>query len=659
MPANTQLLIIDDNVGTRYAIKRTLEHHGYHVDEAGTGEEGLAKIDATLPDALILDVNLPDISGFDIVRKLRNDPRTVLLPVIHVSAAAIATGDMITGLDAGADAYLIHPVDPDVLLATLRTLLRVRDTEAALRESEERFHDIFANIAAPIAVIDASLKVHESNHAFLRLLDPLQVSDRLSECFAEGQDEALAELVRCLQGRRRWSGSLRLRMGNTTRETEWRVTPYRSPDIGILFVDDVTEQRERERDQLEQLDSATSQLAHELENRARAEAQLLQAQKMDALGKLTGGIAHDFNNLLTGIITGVEMMTRRIDEGRIDGIPRLATTVLSSAQRAAALTHRLLAFARQQPLDARSADINKHVGSLDDLLRRTIGESIRLSMDLSPNPTVARVDVNQLENAVLNLVINARDALPQGGEIKVSTSVKSIHRDSALTDGDYVAVTVSDNGTGIDPDVIDKVFDPFFTTKPAGQGTGLGLSMIYGFARQSGGHARIRSRLGQGTEVTILLPTGELPRQAPTHRQQPRPVDGGHEHILLVEDMVTVRVLAAELLINAGYRCTQAADVETAQHLLENDPSIDLLLTDVGLPGMSGRELAEVARQGRPDLPVLLMTGYAANALDKEAFLGRTMDLITKPFEIDAFLRKVRSMLDARGPQLIERTNER
>ena len=650
MPVNTNLLIIDDNEETRGAIKRMLEHHGYRVDEASTGEEGLTKLEGAMPDALILDVNLPDISGFDIVRKLRGSPRTMLLPVIHVSAAAIATGDMITGLDAGADAYLVHPVDPDVLRATLRTLLRVRDTEAALRESEERFHDIFANIAAPIAVIDASLSVHESNHAFERLLDPSQVSGRLAGCFAEDQDGALAELTRCLKARQRWSGSLRLRMGNTTRETEWRVTPYRAPDIGILFVDDVTEQRERERDQLEQLDTATSQLAHELENRARAEAQLLQAQKMDALGKLTGGIAHDFNNLLTGIITGVEMMTRRIDEGRLDSIPRLVTTVLSSAQRAAALTHRLLAFARQQPLDARSADINKHVGSLDDLLRRTIGESIDLSMDLSPSPVVARVDVNQLENAVLNLVINARDALPQGGEIKVSTALESIHGDSALADGSYVAVTVSDNGTGIEPAIIDKVFDPFFTTKPAGQGTGLGLSMIYGFARQSGGHVRISSRPGFGTEVMILLPTGELPNQ-PIAAQRPKPVDGGHEHILLVEDMATVRVLAAELLINAGYRCTQAGDVETAQHLLQSDSSIDLLLTDVGLPGMSGRELAEVARESRPYLPVLLMTGYAASALDKESFLGKTMDLITKPFEIDAFLRKVRSMLDAGGPQ--------
>ncbi|HEX7815982.1 response regulator [Dyella sp.] len=647
MPANTRLLIIDDNVGTRYAIKRTLEHHGYQVDEAGSGEEGLASIAKRTPDALILDVNLPDMSGFDIVRQLRTETRTALTPVIHVSAAAMATGDMVTGLEAGADAYLIHPVDPDVLLATLRSLLRVRDTEAALRESEERFHDIFANIAAPIAVIDSSLAVLESNHAFLRLLE--QDAPQLATRLVADQDESIDELKRCVKERRRWSGTLRLFIGSTVLETEWRVTPYRAPDVGILFVDDVTEQRERERDQLEQLDSANSQLAQESEGRARAEAQLLQAQKMDALGKLTGGIAHDFNNLLTGIITGVEMMTRRIDEGRLDGIPRLATTVLSSAQRAAALTHRLLAFARQQPLDARSADINKHVSSLEDLLRRTIGESIRLIMDLSPNAPIARVDVNQLENAVLNLVINARDALPQGGEIKVNTAIRSIHRDSALADGDYVAVSVSDNGTGIAPDVIDKVFDPFFTTKPPGQGTGLGLSMIYGFARQSGGHVRIRSRMGIGTEVTILLPTGELPRSQPA-KSLDKAAGGGHEHILLVEDMATVRVLAAELLINAGYRCTQVADVETAQHLLKGDPSIDLLLTDVGLPGMSGRELAEVAREDRPHLPVLLMTGYAGNALDKESFLGKSMDLITKPFEIDTFLRKVRNMLDSRGP---------
>ena len=648
MPVNTRLLIVDDNAATRYAIRRTLERRGYQVEEATDGNEGLAILDERLPDALILDVNLPDISGFEIVRRLRSDNRTALLPVIHVSAAAMATGDMITGLNAGADAYLIHPVDPDVLLATLRTLLRVRDTELALRESEARFQEIFANIAAPIAVIDSALQVRESNHAFSRLLEGCNNHGGLLPCFSPGQEATIEQMRQRLDARERWHGNLRLEVGDSYRDTEWRISPYQAPDVGILFVEDVTEQRERERDQLEQLDSATSQLAQELASRTRAEEQLFQAQKMDALGKLTGGIAHDFNNLLTGIITGVEIMSQRMAEGRLDGIPRLVTTVLTSAQRASALTHRLLAFARQQPLDTRPADINRHVASLEDMFRRTIGESISLSMMLAPGPVVARVDVNQLENAVLNLVINARDALPDGGEIIVRTAHETVHDDSALADGEYVALSVLDNGTGIDPAVLDKVFEPFFTTKPAGQGTGLGLSMIYGFTRQSGGHVRVRSQLGRGTEVTLLLPVGELSDSHPDVTLHP-PAQGGSEHILLVEDMATVRVLASELLINAGYRVTQAADVETAQHLLKHDDSIDMLLSDVGLPGMSGRDLAEVARESRPHLPVLLMTGYAPNALDIDAFLGKRMDLITKPFEIDAFMRKVRGVLDQRS----------
>lgn len=647
MPNEYSLLVVDDNVATRYALRRTLERHGFSVREAGTGGDGLSLIEAGMPDALILDVNLPDMSGFDVVRILRGDPRTALLPVIHVSAASIETGDLISGLEAGADAYLIHPINPDVLLATLRTLLRVRDVEAALRESDARFREIFANIAAPVAVIDAALTVHESNHAFVRLVRRGGHTDKLYDCFAPGQDAALAELRHRLETRQWWRGTLRLVIGDELRETEWRVAPYRLPDFGILFVEDVTEQRKRERDHLELLDTATAQLAREVEERAHTEALLIQAQKMDALGKLTGGIAHDFNNLLTGIITGVEMMNQRIQEGRLDGIQRITNTVLGSAQRAAALTHRLLAFSRQQPLDARSVDINKNVLSLEDLLRRTIGEQIRLKMELAATPAIARVDPNQLENAVLNLVINARDALPAGGDISVITSSARIQRDSQLADGVYVAVSVRDNGVGIDPAAIDKVFDPFFTTKPIGQGTGLGLSMIYGFARQSGGHARIRSRLGEGTEVTILLPTSELPLQS-VAKPVPAPGHGRGEHILLVEDTATVRELTAEVLMGAGYQCTEVADVETALHILQDDTHIDLLLTDVGLPEMNGRELADTARHWRPTLPVLFMTGYAANALERDVFLGNNMDMITKPYELDELLRRVRAMLGRR-----------
>ncbi|MFJ2527256.1 multi-sensor hybrid histidine kinase [Pseudomonas helmanticensis] len=645
MKRDIRLLIVDDNVATRYALRRRLERHGYEVLEAGTGGEGLALIESEVLDALILDVNLPDMSGFDIVRILRADARTALLPVIHVSAASIQTGDIITGLDAGADAYLIHPVDPDVLLATLRTLLRVRDTENALRESEARFREIFVNVSAPIAVLDAGLKVHECNHAFAQLILDNRDPQALRECFAEDQSAILNELRLRLVDGERWKGTLNMRVQGEIRETEWQISPYRTPELSLVFVEDVTEHRHRERSHLARLDDTTTQLAKEVAERVRAEAQLLQVQKMDALGKLTGGIAHDFNNLLTGIITSLELIQKRVVDGRLDKVQFYSEAALNSAMSAASLTHRLLAFARQQPLDTRPVDINEQVRSLEELLGRTIGERITLKLELTSKPAIALVDPVQLESAVLNLVINARDALPVGGNIWVNTYAAYSHGDPNMADGAYVALSVRDDGTGIEHNVIDKVFDPFFTTKPLGQGTGLGLSTIYGFARQSGGDAHIRSVARRGTEVTIMLPAST----DPTGADIPAPVvdpQGSGEHVLIVEDMPSVRMFVTEVLEDAGYRCTQAADIETALERLQNDPSINLLLTDVGLPRMSGRELADVARGWREGLPILFMTGYAETAINRQVFLGSGMDMLVKPFQISELLDKVRRTLD-------------
>lgn len=644
MARSNRLLIVDDNAATRYAMRRTMERHGYVVLEAGTGTEGLVMLETSEFAGLILDVNLPDMSGFDIVRHLRNVPETMLLPVIHVSAASIETGDLITGLDNGADAYLIHPVDPDVLLATIRTLLRVRDTEDALREAEARFREIFTNIAAPIAVVDADLNVIESNDAFRRLVDPADCEGSLYACFEAGQDDLIGQMRTRLGTTRRWRGIFGLRSHTGTRETEWRITPYRD-DAGLVFVDDITEQRRREREQREQIDSANIQLAIEIAERERTESQLVQAQKMDALGKLTGGIAHDFNNLLTSIITGIDLINRQVEAGKPQGVQRFADAALASARRASALTHRLLAFARQQPLDTKSTDVNERVCSLEDMLRRTLGEQITLELDLADTRVIANVDGNQLENAVINLVINARDAMSGGGLIRVRTMRLRVERDAEIPDGDYVMLTVSDNGSGIDPVVLDKVFEPFFTTKPIGQGTGLGLSMIYGFARQSGGQVRLRSTVGEGTDVTLVLPEGQgevvpvAPRKAP--------VTGGHgERVLLVEDTDSLRMMAAEILLQAGYVCTATGDTDEALRFLRGDEDIDLLLTDIGMPGMDGRELADIARAWRPTLPVLFMTGYAENAHDRSRFLGAGMDMIVKPFEIDGLLAHVRGMLE-------------
>jgi PAS domain S-box-containing protein len=379
------------------------------------------------------------------------------------------------------------------------------------------------------------------------------------------------------------------------------------------------------------------------------EEALRQSQKMEAVGQLTGGIAHDFNNLLTGIVGSLDLLQTRLGQGRTDNVTRYIHAAMTSANRAAALTHRLLAFARRQPLVPKSVDANQLVVSLEDLLRRTIGEAIDLVIVVSDDLWTTLCDPNQLESALLNLAINARDAMPGGGTLTIAATNVRLDRastDTALLPGDYICIDVADTGIGMSADVAARAFDPFFTTKPLGQGTGLGLSMIYGFALQSGGHAAIDSRLGQGTSVKLYLPRhrGEA---ATEHASR----GSGSEHraagetVLIVEDEPVVRSVILEMLAEQGYRTLEAFDGPSGLQILRGDQQIDLLITDVGLPGMNGRQLVDQARKMRPGLKVLFITGYAENADMAEGFLQPGMEMITKPFDHDQLSQRVRAMV--------------
>lgn len=385
----------------------------------------------------------------------------------------------------------------------------------------------------------------------------------------------------------------------------------------------------------------------------RAEEQLRQAQKMEAVGQLTGGIAHDFNNLLTGVIGSLELMQRGIARGENAKVERYATAATTSANRAAALTHRLLAFSRRQPLDPKAVSANRLVADMEELLRRTIGESIDLQIVTAGGLWQTLCDPHQLENAVLNLAINARDAMPDGGKLTIETC--NAHLDTTyaarsrdVRPGQYVCICVSDTGSGMDRETIEKAFEPFFTTKPIGQGTGLGLSMIYGFARQSDGYAKIYSEVGQGTTIKLYLPRfyGEAetsPDETGTDVKQHATEHG--EVVLVVEDEIAVRDLVIEVLTDLGYRTLEAADGPAGLKLLQGPERIDLLVTDVGLPGLNGRQLADAARVSRPDLRILFMTGYAENAAINGGFLEPGMELLTKPFTIDALAQRLSAML--------------
>ena len=406
------------------------------------------------------------------------------------------------------------------------------------------------------------------------------------------------------------------------------------------------------------LAEANQRLQNEMVERERAEDALRHAQKMEAVGQLTGGIAHDFNNMLTGTIGSLDLMQRYIAAGRSDDIGRFADAAVASAHRAAALTHRLLAFSRRQSLDRRPLDPNQLVASLEDLFQRTKGAHITLKVQLGHDIWPVNSDASQLENALLNLVINARDAMPDGGELLIETANSYLDGTDITTPepvkaGDYVMLGVRDNGTGMAPKILAKAFDPFFTTKPIGQGTGLGLSMIYGFAQQSGGHVTLHSEPGQGTCVRLYLPRlhgTSLASSLPASLSEAAPVALAGEAVVVVEDDPAVRMLVVNVLDELGYTAHQAADARTALPLLESDLRVDLLVTDVGLPGMNGRQLAEIARQHRPGLRILFMTGYAEKAAERQGFLEDGMDMVAKPFSIDVLATKIRSMISVDDP---------
>jgi PAS domain S-box-containing protein len=391
-----------------------------------------------------------------------------------------------------------------------------------------------------------------------------------------------------------------------------------------------------------------------VQERMKAEEALRQSQKMEAVGQLTGGIAHDFNNLLAGITGSLELLQARVAQGRTGELERYIVAAQGASKRAATLTHRLLAFSRRQALDPKPMDINRLVAGLEDMIRRTMGPAVAVEVAAAGGLWTTSVDTNQFENALLNLCINARDAMPDGGKLTIETGNRWFDeraaQDRDLSPGQYASLCVSDTGTGMPPEVIERAFDPFFTTKPIGQGTGLGLSMIYGFVRQSGGQVRIYSELGQGTAMCLYLPRhlgeAEVAEDTEAARRIEAPRAGKGETVLVVDDEPTVRMLVTEVLEELGYIAIEAAAGPAGLRILQSQARIDLLVTDVGLPGgMNGRQLAEAGRAARPDLKVLFITGYAENAVISHGHLEPGMHMLTKPFAMNTLASRINGLI--------------
>jgi len=574
---------------------------------------------------------------------------------------------------------LDRPLGRSSLLSSVQSALRARDKQflvrdqmraladgrAALERSEAELRLVADAMPVLIAFIDRDLYYRFANKAYEAWFQrPVAevIGKRVPEVFGEEVWTTRRPLIeRALQGEHivfeaNWPFS-----DGRRRDSEIRYSPRfnaeGAPDGFHVFVTDITASKlALETSQQHALDleamvaERTAELQRQMAAREASEAALRQSQKMDAIGQLTGGIAHDFNNMLTGILSSLDIVRMRLDMGRLDGLERFLDAATASSQRAAALTQRLLAFSRRQSLDSRTVELNELVGSVQHLLRSTLGETIRIQTAISQTPLRANLDSNQFESALLNLAINARDAMPDGGELQLQTMHVHVADGEVPTipAGEYAVVSVSDSGMGMPPEVVERIFEPFFTTKPIGKGTGLGLSMVYGFMQQSGGHITVDSVPGQGTTVSLFMPVVHEVTEDDDAPNAPPVSLGAGQSILVVEDDEQVRMLVTVVLEDLGYTAEVVGDADGAIPILGSSKKIDLLITDVGLPGLNGRQLAEIARQSRPSLPVLFMTGYAEKAQERSAFLDNGMAMIAKPFLLDAFSEAVRSSIAPR-----------
>ena len=667
---SAHVLLADDNADLRGYIARILTEQGYGVMAVSDGEEALAALAARRPDLLLTDVMMPRLDGFGLLAAIRADDALRDLPVIMLSARA-GEEARVEGLEASADDYLVKPFSARELLARVSGAIATsrlrREMTLALSESEARFRNMADHAPVMMWVTDPDGACTYLNKAWYDF-----TGQGLEAALGAGWLEAVHPEDRAWSGETFFAANaertpfrLEYRLRRRDGVYRWAIdaaSPRFAEDgtfLGYIgSVLDITERKEaeilvRENQAVLQSLNATleERVATEIAERLRAEDALRQAQKMEAVGQLTGGVAHDFNNLLTVIIGGLDTI-KRSRPGDETRIARAADMALQGAQRAAGLTERLLAFSRRQPLAPKPLDANALVRDMTELLHRTLGEQIELEVVLTPRLWTIEADPNQLESAILNLAVNARDAMPEGGKLTIETANTMLDEayveiDAEVTPGQYVGISVTDTGAGMSKETMARVFEPFFTTKEVGKGTGLGLSMVYGLAKQSGGHVTVYSEEGQGTTVRLYFPrragSGVVMAEAAV-ATAPRSSEG--EIVLVVEDNDEVRAYSVMILSELGYGVIQASSADAALDILGSEARIDLLFTDVVLPGKSGRAIADAAESLRPGLKVLFTTGYSRNAIVHHGRLDPGVQLITKPFTFDQLAARVRAALD-------------
>jgi signal transduction histidine kinase len=585
-----RILIVEDSPTQAEQLRMILEEDGYEVDHAADGRIAVERFAAATYSAVISDIMMPNMTGYEFCREIKKQQKGRETPVILLSTLSDPM-DIIRGLECGADNFVTKPYEPDQLLARVKTVLQNREMRGIGGK------------------VQFGVEVMFLGKSFVITSEKEQILDLLIATF-----EDIVRTNRGLQESKAALTAAKQEIENYAHELERRV-------------------EERTAELLEQ------------------QQQLHQAQKMEAVGQLTGGVAHDFNNLLTIIIGNVEALSTMFDnEPRVKEFADLA---LKASLRGADLTRQLLAFSRQQRLQPRVINLNDLVKGVTNLLRRTIGENIEIRTELDDALWLAEVDPAQVESALVNLAVNARDAMPKGGQLTIETANRIVDGSYAaenldVATGNYALLSVTDTGTGIPAAILNRVFDPFFTTKEVGKGTGLGLSMVYGFAKQSGGHVKIYSEEGHGTAVRLYLPRAKQAGLTASAVEEPdvARLSGNGECILVVEDNEDVRSLVSRHLDELGYRVVLAGNAAEALEIVESPEKLDMLFTDIVMPGkVSCEVMVKRAREVRPNLAVLLTSGFSEAAMQGTLLANNQNAMLSKPYRKQDLARKVREML--------------
>jgi DNA-binding response OmpR family regulator len=643
MTVSETILNVDDREAENYVKHRDLEAGGFTVVDARTGADALRLVEELKPPVVLLDVQLPDIDGYDVCRYIKSKWPEVL---VLMTSATFTTAEARTmGLDAGADSYLVQPAEPLELVAAVNALLRIRRSEDtlrsinaalgaqvkeqgvelarainALRTSADRMRSLLQTtyilqgyMTPDGMLLDANRASLDSIHASIDQVVGRQFWNTPWFTTTPGMSEQVRAAVSQAAAGEIVQQSVVLNLPDGERSFDMALRPVKNDKGAVVGI--VPE-------------------AVETTQRVKAEAALRQSMKMEAIGQLTGGLAHDFNNLLTAVVGNLDLIRMRSSE---DNVRKWAENAFKAAERGAKLTAQLLAFSRTQKLDTAPVDVNALIAGMQDLLNQTLGANVAVKFELAPGLPPAVADTNQLELAVLNLSLNARDAMADGGTLTIRTALPA-------DDGKSVLISVADTGMGMEPDVVARAFDPFFTTKPTGKGTGLGLSQVYGIVRQAGGEVSIDSKVGKVTTVTLRLPraVGGDMRQKSSDAAAPRAARS--ERLLLVDDDADVREIICRVLDELGYVVREASGGAEALTAL-GDFTPDLLIVDFAMPNMNGAELVTDARKRNANLKVLFVSGYSDSAV-LDAAVGGAL-LLRKPFRPAELASAVRNALDS------------